>query len=144
MSKDLYILGNLKVDDTNSSPWMCSISLVELVHSDYITLQLLQDIHLNFILSKNDLIKMTLYKINVSSKGEFTRKRGEIFKNNDYSDNFISSLGFKKVKDFRYIINKKERSQYFDDITLTFSYTEHERIPPGKYYIDCPHIVLPI
>jgi hypothetical protein len=144
MSKEIYVLGNLTVDDTNSSPWMCSISLVELVHNDHISLQLLQDLYLNFILSKNSVIKMTLYKINISKISEFNKKRHEIFETNNYSDDFVALLGFKRVKDFTYIINKKERTQYFDDISVTFSYTESPNIPRGKYYIDCPYITIPI
>jgi hypothetical protein len=142
MTKDLYVLGNLTIDDTNSFPWMCSVPLIKLDHKDHISLQLLQDIHLNFILSKNTLIKMTLYKINVSQISEFSNRRHQIFENKNYSDEYIALLGFNRIKDFTYVINPKEKTQYFDDISLTLSYTENQKIPKGKYYIDCPYITI--
>ena len=142
MTKDLYVLGNLTIDDTNENPWMCSIPLIELNHNDHISLQLLQDLHLNFILSKNNLIKMTLYKINISQISEFSNRRHQIFQNKNYSDDYIALLGFNRIKDFTYVINPKEKTQYFDDISLTLSYTENQKIPKGKYYIDCPYITI--
>jgi hypothetical protein len=60
-----------------------------------------------------------------------------------FKDTDINSLGFQKIKDFLYVVNKKERTQYFDDISLTFSYIENPKIPKGKYYIDCPFITIP-
>ena len=96
MTKDLYVLGNLTIDDTNSFPWMCSVPLIKLDHKDHISLQLLQDIHLNFILSKNTLIKMTLYKINVSQISEFSNRRHQIFENKNYILEALTKLNIKK------------------------------------------------
>jgi len=143
MSKDIYILANLIIDETNDFPWMCSVPLIETKFDDYINVQLIQDLHLNYMLKKNDKIKLSLYKLNVNKLDDFNKKRSQIFmfKNNEIPD--IKSLGFQKIKDFLYIVNKKQKTQYFDDISLTFSYTENHKIPYGKYYVDCPFISIP-
>jgi hypothetical protein len=143
MSKDIYILANLIIDETNEFPWMCSVPLIETKFHDHKNIQLIQDLHLNFMLNKNDKIKMSLYKLNVNKLEDFNKKRSQIFmhKNTELPD--IKLLGFQKIKDFLYTVNKKERTQYFDDISLTFSYTENTKIPKGQYYIDCPFITIP-
>ena len=143
MSKDIYILANLIVDETNKFPWMCSVPLIETHFDDHKNLQLIQDLHLNYMLEKNDKIKVSLYKLSVNKLEDFNKKRSQIFmfKNTEIPD--ISIFGFQKIKDFLYVINKKEKTQYFDDISLTFSYTENPKIPKGKYYVDCPFITIP-
>ena len=142
MSKDIYILANLIIDGTNEFPWMCSVPLIETQSDGYKILQLIQDLHLNYMLKKNDKIKMSLYKLNVNKLEDFNKKRSQIFMHKYTEISDIKSLGFEKIKDFLYTVNKKEKTQYFDDISLTFSYTENPKIPKGKYYIDCPSITV--
>jgi hypothetical protein len=143
MSKDIYVLANFILDSTNLEPWMCRVPLIELDFNDYVRLQLIQDLHLNYTLSENNTIKVTLYKLTINENKEFSNKRRKIFTDENYNENFISSLGFKKIKSFDYMINKQKQIQYFDNISLMFSYIEHPKITNGKYYIDCPNICIP-
>jgi DNA topoisomerase-1 len=70
------------------------------------------------------------------------KKRQEIFTMQNYSNDYISSLGFTTIKNFNYIVNNKEKTQYFDDYSVTFSYIENPKIPKGKFYLDCPNIMI--
>ena len=85
---------------------------------------------------------MTLYKLNVNDIKEFHKKRQEIFTIQNYSNDYILSLGFTVIKNFNYIVNYKEKTQYFDEYSVTFSYIENPKIPKGKFYLDCPNIMI--
>ena len=138
MGKDIYVLANLHKTD----PWMCRIPLIERKFDNDILLQLITDLHLNFILSHGETIQMTLYKLNVNDIKEFHKKRQEIFIMQNYNNDYISSLGFIVVKNFNYIVNNKEKTQYFDEFSVTFSYIENPKLPKGKFYLDCPNIMI--
>jgi hypothetical protein len=152
----IYTLANFDTDEK----WMQSRPLIEFQRKDenIIELMYLSDIHFNFVEKKGTISKMSLYRIKIDkyidmtidsvSKyktllrecANFYNKRDEILKTNNYSDEFISSLGFQKLVDFNYLVDPDKKEQEFNDYTIKLSYHANK----DDFYLDCPHITFPL
>lgn len=152
----IYTLANF---DTKEK-WMQSRPLIEFQRKDenIIELMYLSDIHFNFVEKKGKTSKISLYRLKInkyidmsrdtvskykellSEATPFYNKHSEIFKTNNFSDAFISSLGFEKLVDFNYLVDPDNKEQVFNDYSIKLSYHENK----DDFYLDCPHITFPL
>ena len=154
-----YIYTLASFDNKENEKWMQSRPLIEMRRNEnIIELMYLSDIHFNFVEKKGSRAKMSLFRIkidkyidmrvdDVSKYNEllketknFYQKRGQIFETKNYSDEFLSSLGFEKLVDFNYLIDPDNKEQVFNDYSITLSYHYNK----GEFYLDCPHIRFPL
>jgi hypothetical protein len=152
----IYTLANFDAKDK----WMQSQPLIEFQRKDenIIELMYLSDIHFNFVEKKDKISKMSLYRFKINKFIDMTRddiskykallkectsfnqQRSKIFETNNYSDEFIRSLGFEKLVDFHYLVDPDNKEQVFNDYSITLSYHYNK----GEFYLDCPHIRFPL
>ena len=151
----IYTLANF---DTKEK-WMQSRPLIEMRKDEnIIELMYLSDIYFNFVEKKGTISKISLYRLKINkyidmsvdtvSKYKtilnectnFYNKRAEIFKTNNYSDEFISSLGFEKLVDFNYLVDPDNKEQVFNDYSIKLYYHQNK----DGFYLDCPHITFPL
>ena len=151
----IYILASF--DDEANEKWMQSRPLIEMWRNEnIIELMYLSDIHFNFVEKKGVCTKISLYRIkidkyidmrvdDVSKYNEllketrnFYQKRAQIFETKNYSDEFVSSLGFEKLVDFNYLIDPDNKEQTFNNYSIEFSY--HNDKKKDSFYLDCPLI----
>jgi hypothetical protein len=149
----IYTLGSFDTDQK----WMQSKPLIEMRRNkNIIELMYLSDIYFNFVEKKGVRSKMSLYRIKIDKyidmrvddvskykellkeTTNFYQKRGLIFETKNYSDQFISSLGFEKLVDFNYLIDPNNKEQTFNNYSIDFSYNNDKK--KDSFYLDCPLI----
>jgi len=152
-----YIYTLASFDNKVNEKWMQSRPLIEMRRNEnIIELMYLSDIHFNFVEKKGVCAKISLFRIkidkyidmrvdDVSKYNEllketknFYQKRAKIFETKNYSDEFLSSLGFEKLVDFNYLIDPDNKEQTFNNYSIEFSYNNHKK--KDSFYLDCPLI----
>jgi hypothetical protein len=155
--KSTYIYTLASFDNKDNEKWMQNRPLIEIIRDNkIIELMYLSDIHFNFVEKKGNISKISLYRIKIDKyidletddvqryiallkeTKNFYNNRAKIFETNNFSNEFIDSLGFEKLVDFNYLIDPNNNEQIFDNYSIKFSY--HVDKETNSFYLDCPLI----
>lgn len=139
MSKTYYVLANFFEDETNNHPWMTSIPFYQ-TEGEGTHLCMLRDTNINFVANSGDILKFSLYKINVDNMMEYHKKRHYLFESKNFSFNNVRSFGFEKIVDFNYKVDVNYKTQEFCGIKINFSYDNDTRMFGDKYYLCLPSV----
>jgi len=137
--KTLYLIGNLDVNTYGDSPWMNTTPFVRNECTPGIGLQMISDIHWNYVGKKDEVIYFTLYKIEVNSYNEFLCKRRELLDSKDFSNTNIEYMGFIIMNNFAYKVDQNNVTQIINGYEVSLSYNKLGGFP-DKFYLDCPCI----
>jgi hypothetical protein len=142
MTNTYYVLANFFGDAIDQHPWMTSTPFYKIDSDGMIKLEMLSDIHMNFVANSGDIKHMSLYRIDANDRKDYLIKRAYLFKNNDFSFDTVRSYGFEKVIDINYKVDENNKEQTFCGIKVSFCYDRDERMFQDKIYLSLPTVTI--
>jgi len=100
-------------------------------------LSLNRDTLYNKLVDSGEIIKFSLYRIN---KDLYQQNKYILFAEKNFNPTFVNNIGFEKINDFTYIVNKNNKEQICNGFHLDFCYHQNDNMFGNKIYIDCPTI----
>ena len=130
-----YVIANF---NTRGEEWMTQpFYEYNIENTGEIGLSLNRDTLYNKLVDSGEIVEFTLYRID---KNLYKQSKHRLFAEKNFNPAFVNNLGFEKMNDFIYIINKVNKKQNCNNFQLEFCYHQNDTMFGNKIYIDCPII----